>query len=59
MTATLTGPGLADVEASVTALDFGAFVIGASSGKQTFTNYTNGAISLTRIAIRGDVGAHL
>ena len=56
LTASLTGTGVADVEASVTALNFGNVDIGSSAKPQTFTvtNYTNASIALTSIVINGD-----
>jgi len=56
LTATLTGRGVADVEASVSALNFGNVDIGSSATPQTLTvtNYTNASIALTSIVITGD-----
>ena len=56
LTAPLSGRGVADVEASVSALNFGNVDIGSSATPQTFTvtNYTNGTIALTSIVITGD-----
>ena len=56
LTATLTGRGVADVDASVSALDFGTVDVGFHSAAQTvtLTNYTSAAISLTGLALSGD-----
>lgn len=56
LTASLTGIGVADVEADVDSVNFGNVDVGYSSAAQTFTvtNYTNNAIALTGISITGD-----
>ncbi len=56
LSAALTGTGVADVEASVTSLNFGNVDLGTSSATQTFTitNYTNVTIAFTSITISGD-----
>lgn len=56
LTATLTGRGVADVEASPSSLAFGNVDIGFSSTAQTLTltNYTTASIAITSIAIAGD-----
>ena len=56
LTSTLSGRGVADVEASVSALNFGNVDIGYSGTPQTFsiTNYTAASIALTSIQILGD-----
>jgi hypothetical protein len=56
LTATLSGRGVADVEASVSSLSFGNVDLGATSAAQTFTvtNYTAAAISLTATQITSD-----
>ncbi len=54
--ALLTGRGVADVQAEVSALDFGNVDLGSTSAPQTITitNYTNASIALTSIGITGD-----
>lgn len=56
LTASLTGRGVADVEASPTSLSFGNVDLGLRSAAQavTITNYTNAAIALTSLSITGD-----
>jgi hypothetical protein len=56
LTATLTGRGVADVEASVALLSFGNVDVGTASTAQTITltNYTAASIALTSFAITGD-----
>lgn len=56
LTASLSGTGVADVEASVSSLNFGNVDVGYSGTPQTFTvtNYTSAAIALTSISITGD-----
>ncbi|WP_176441854.1 choice-of-anchor D domain-containing protein [Granulicella rosea] len=56
LASTLSGRGVADVEASASALGFGNVDLGFASTPQTITvtNYTAAAISLTGIAITGD-----
>ena len=56
LTSTLTGRGVADVQADVSALNFGNVDIGYTSPTQTFniTNYTAASVSLTGITITGD-----
>lgn len=56
LTATLSGVGVADVEASVLSLNFGNVDLGTPAKSQTFTvtNYTNAAIALTSFSITGD-----
>ncbi|ADV81207.1 choice-of-anchor D domain-containing protein [Terriglobus saanensis] len=56
LTATLSGRGVADVEASVSSLSFGNIDVGFTSAAQvvTITNYTTSAIALTGITTSGD-----
>jgi len=56
LTATLSGRGVADVEASVVSLNFGNVDVGSTSASQTvtITNYTGASIALTSIQISGD-----
>ncbi|SEB69622.1 choice-of-anchor D domain-containing protein [Terriglobus roseus] len=56
LTASLTGNGIADVQADVDALNFGNVDVGFSSAAQTvtITNYTTTAIALTGVSISGD-----
>ena len=56
LTATLGGPGVADVETNAASLSFGNVDVGTSSAAQTVTvtNYTNAAIALTSLSISGD-----
>jgi uncharacterized protein len=56
LTAALTGRGVADVEASVSSLNFGSIDVGYSSAAQvvTITNYTTSTIALTGITMSGD-----
>jgi endonuclease/exonuclease/phosphatase family metal-dependent hydrolase len=59
LTASLTGIGVADVEASADSLSFGTVDVGSSSAWQTLTitNYTNAAIALTGMTVSGDYSA--
>ena len=56
LTASLTGNGVADVEASADTLNFGTVDVGTPSAAQTLTitNYTSAAIALTGFTISGD-----
>lgn len=56
LSSTLSGRGVADVQADVSSLDFGNIDIGYTSATQTFniTNYTTAAIAFTGISITGD-----
>ena len=56
LTASLTGVGVADVEASVDTIDFGTVDVSTASAPQTvtITNFTNAAITLTGISVSGD-----
>ena len=56
LTATLTGTGVADVQANVSSLAFGNVDLGSKSAPQTLTitNYTNASIALTSLSTSGD-----
>ena len=56
LTASLTGIGVANVQADVDGLGFGNVDVGFRSPAQTvtITNYTNAAIALTGVTINGD-----
>ena len=59
LTASLTGVGVADVEANVDSLSFGLVDVGSTSAPQTITitNYTSAAIALTGTTVSGDYSA--